>query len=170
MTDPVLEGFLREQHAAGLALAQQSDLLDLASMGLDQYVAKFRCKGLVRNRNGEVTEASEFHVGIWFPSYYLRRVEPLEIVTWLYPPNIWHPNIKFPLACVGRISAGTELVDLLYQVFEIITYHNWASHDGLNEAACQWARNHQDLFPLDRRPLKRRNLDLRVKESQARTA
>jgi hypothetical protein len=27
----------------------------------------------------------------------------------------------------------------------------------LNPIACQWARNHQERFPLDTRPLKRRS-------------
>lgn len=47
-------------------------------------------------------------------------------------------------------------MDLLYLCFEMITYHNWASHDAVNLEAAQWARNHQDLFPVDCRPLKRR--------------
>ena len=63
-----------------------------------------------------------------------------------------------------KILPGTELCDILYTLYEMISYSNWAPHDGLNQEACQWARNHQDLFPLDRRPLKRRALDLHVKQ------
>ena len=116
-----------------------------------------------------MVEASEFHVGIWFPSEpsYCRHADAFHVLTWLYPQNIFHPNIRPPFLC-ARIRPATELCDLLYTLFEMITYSNWASHDGLNADACQWARNHQDRFPIDRRPLKRRVLDLRVKADHAR--
>ena len=167
MNDPILEAFLRRQLSQGLELAGQSDLLDLMPVSSDgrvpdHYFARFHCKGLVRLDTGEVAEASEFHVGIWFPSDYLRHVEPAQVLTWLDPPQIFHPNIRAPAICAGRIVPGTELVDLLYQVFEMITYQNWAPHDPLNPAAAQWARNHQDLFPVDRRPLRRRKIAIAI--------
>jgi len=173
VSDPVFEGFLKQQFRQGMALAQQSDLLDLQPMDPgketpSRYLARFHCKGLVRERSGSVVEASEFHVGIWFPSDYLRQVDPLKVITWLHPLNVWHPNIALglPVICLGRIAPATELVDLLYEIYEVITYQNWAPHDGLNPEACQWARNHQDRFPTDRRPLKRRTLNLQVQDAK----
>jgi hypothetical protein len=168
MSDAIYMAFLREQFREGMALAAQSDLLRLTPMepgaAPSFYVARFFCKGLVRQADGQIAEANEFHVGLWFPPDYLRRVEPGQVLTWLDPPNIWHPNIRPPAICAGRIAPGTELCDLLYQVFEIVTYANWASHDALNPEAAQWARNHQDLFALDRRPLKRRTLRLAIRD------
>jgi hypothetical protein len=162
MSDLIHEAFLRQQLADGTALAAQSDLLDLQPLSIDRYVASYQCKGLVRAADGEIVEASDFEVGIWFPSDYCRHADPFQVLTWLHPLNIWHPNIRPPVICVGRIPPATELCDLLYQIYEIITYFNWAPHDGLHQLACQWARNHQDRFPVDRRPLKRRSRDIRV--------
>ncbi len=156
MHDPILEGFLRYQLQEGLALAQQSDVLQLLPISLDRYRATFRCRGLICADSGEIVEASEFAVGIWFPSDYCRAANPFQVLTWLYPRNIWHPNIRPPFICIGKIAPATELCDLLYQTYELITYFNFATHDGMNPDACQWARNHADRFPLDRRPLKRR--------------
>jgi hypothetical protein len=167
MSDAVFETFLARQLKLGMELARQSDLLDLLPIRSDRYVAEFHCKGLIRDATGVITEASKFHVAFWFPSYYLRRAEPLEIVTWLHPFNVWHPNIRPPLVCLGRISPGAELEDLIYQVFEVITYCNWASHDALNPEAAQWARNNQHRLPIDRRPLKRRTLNLEVTDEGA---
>ena len=82
--------------------------------------------------SGEIVEASEFHVGLWFPSDYCRHADPFHVLTWLYPHNIWHPNIRPPVICVGKITPATDLCDLLYQCYEIITYFNWAPHNGLN--------------------------------------
>ena len=66
------------------------------------------------------------------------------------------------------VRPGTPLVDLLYQCFEIITYTKvtMREDDALNRAACGWARENQDRFPIDPRPLKRRRL--RVKTRDAR--
>jgi hypothetical protein len=56
------------------------------------------------------------------------------------------------------------LVDLLYQVYEILTYQKLTPRedDALNKEACHWARANQKRFPIDRRPLKRRSLALEV--------
>jgi hypothetical protein len=121
------------------------------------YEAQLHCTGLVRDfESGEIQTADRFRFGIGFPAGYLRHVDPLRVVSVVGPPNIWHPNILGPLCCVGHVTPGTELVDLLYQIYEIVTWQNWAAHDGLNQDACQWARHHTGRFPLDRRPLKRK--------------
>ncbi len=169
MTDKILEGYLQRQLEEGMGLAESSDLVDLAPAdhGLPQrYVVEFRCKGLVRRGDGddEIVEADRFAVGIRFPSDYLRRAEPMEVLTWLGPRNVWHPNIMAPVICVGRLTPGTPLVDIVYQVFEIITYNKATvrEDDALNPAACQWARRNMHRFPIDRRALKRRTLRLEV--------
>jgi hypothetical protein len=171
MTDKILEGFLRRQLEEGMALAAASDLVDLtpADKGLPRrYVVEYRCKGLVRKSNGddEIVEADRFAVGIRFPSEYLRHAEPAEVLTWLGPRNVWHPNIMAPVICVGRLTPGTPLVDIVYQVFDIITLNKVTvrEDDALNPSACQWARHNMHRFPIDRRPLKRRVLRLEVKD------
>lgn len=183
MADRILESFLQRQQQEGLELAQSSDLLDIfpavtvpgpfpfvfqagdhnISPGAtppDRYIARFHCTGLVRPNDGEVCEADDFTIGIWFPSDYLRRVDPYRILTWFGPGEVFHPNICYrgPFICVGRMAPGTPLTDLLYQCFEIITYNKvtMREDDALNRAACAWAREHQGRFPVDRRPLRRR--------------
>jgi hypothetical protein len=168
MADRILEAFLARQQVAGLALAQESDLLDLLPIGspADRYLVELRCKGLIERSPGDVVEADRFQIGIWFPSSYLRAANPFQVLTWLGPHNVWHPNISAiePVICIGRLAPGTELVDILYQVFEIVTWNKvtMREDDALNAAACQWARRHGDRFPVDRRPLKRRRGALHV--------
>jgi hypothetical protein len=110
----------------------------------------------------------------WFPSDYLRTADPFRVVTWLGPRHVWHPNIAAdaPAICVGRLVPGTSLVDLIYQVFEIITWNKvtMREDDALNRAACQWARSHRERLRIDRRPLKRRALDLRIEDAGERSA
>lgn len=166
--DLVYERFLERQREEGMALAQSSDLLDLriAPAIPPHFIAELHCRGLVRDHDGEIRESSGFAVGIWFPEDYLRRADTFEMLR-IFTPGVFHPNISAnrPLICVGRLAPGTPLVDILYQLFDIITYQkfNPREDDALNKHACAWARQNQHRFPIDRRPLKRARLDLEVK-------
>jgi len=171
MQDKIFESFLKRQYEEGRALADSSDLLELYPLAGDppnRYVVAFHCKGLVKPPGGEVVESDYFEVGIWFPSDYLRRAEPFQVLTWLGPSDVFHPNIsnKAPFICVGRLKPNTSLTDIIYQCFEIITYNKvtMREDDALNCDACVWARENQRRFPVDRRPLKRRALDLRIEQ------
>jgi len=168
--DKVIEGFLRTQFEQGMALATQSDLLDLVPLDppplVRRYLAHFHCTGLVRTPSGEIAEAKQFAVGIAFPDEYLRWVEPSQVLTLLSPRGAFHPNIsdRGPFVCVGRMAPGTSLVDLLYQLHEIITYNKATvdERNAFNFDACQWARANAARLPVDRRPLKRRRIDFAV--------
>jgi hypothetical protein len=161
--DNVFTGFLEDQMKEGMSLAARSELLTLLPAGgtpPSRYVARFTCRGLVRVRGGVVVEAECFEVGIWFPPDYLRRVNPLEVVSWLGPDDAYHPNIgpgpgNRIFICVGNLSVGTSLVEILMQCFEIITYQKitMREDDAVNHEACAWARANQDRFPIDRRTL-----------------
>ena len=173
MTDTVYAGFLKRQREAGLALAAESDLFGLTPLGGElpqRYVAEFRCKGLVRRASGEVVEADHFVVGICFPDQYLRAADPFTVLTWLAPQEAFHPNIRAPFICVGSLAPGTELVDLLFRIFEVVTYQRVTMNDtnALNKEACAWARSHQHRLPVDPRALKRRTLELAVEGLEPR--
>jgi hypothetical protein len=170
MTDRIFESFLARQHEEGMALASESDLLDLVPRGApaDRYLARFTCRGLVRQPPHSGVEFERFEVGIRFGLDYLRLADPFRVLTWLGPREIWHPNIAAtaPVICVGRLAPGTSLVDILYQVFEIITWNKvtMREDDALNREACQWARRNSHRFRVDRRPLKRRRCDFCVEK------
>jgi len=158
--DKVLTSFLERQCAEGLALAAASDLLDLVPVGprpTAVYLAHFCCTGLVR-RHGRVVEHDAFLVGIRFPDSYLRHFDTAQVLTWLEPWDVFHPNIRAPYVCVGRMEPGTGLVDLLYQLYEVIAYHNVEMREphALERDACVWARHNVARFPVDDRPLRRR--------------
>ena len=146
--DNILEAFLRRQKKKrGLAAA--SDRLDLPAPGNPpkatslNFTARADSSGAVY-----VTLGEEFVVRIDFPSDYLRRADAAQVLTWLTPLEIFHPNIRAPFICVGRLVPGTPLVDILHQVFEIITYNKvtMREDDALNHEACAWARNNKIVF------------------------
>lgn len=170
MHDRIFDAFLCRQHGDAMALARESDFVEIATHGMppDRFLIHFSCRGLVRNASGDIDEASSFVVGITFPAGYLRWFNPSHVVTWLGPNDVWHPNIAPDkhLICLGRMTPGTGITDLIYQCFEIITWNRVTTRedDALNWAACQWARNNPTRFPVDRRPLKRRPLELQVRD------
>jgi len=166
--DVVYERFLARQREEGMALAESSDLLDLhlAPAVPPHFFAEFHCRGLVRGIDGDIREATGFTVGIWLPPDYLRRADTFEMFR-TCTPGIFHPNVSasLPLVCIGRLAPGTPLVDILYQIYDMLTWQKFNSRedDALNKAACAWARHNLDRFPIDRRPLKRASLHLEVK-------
>ena len=160
MTDRIRDSFLEKQLELGLELAASCDLLELLPLGrrpVDRYIVRLGCTGLVRDPRGAVVEADRFEVGVRFPQDYLRRVHPAQVLAWLGPHETFHPNIMSPFICVGRLAPGTSLPDLIYQVFEIVTYTKvtMREDDALNKDACVWSRGNRARFPVDRRPLRR---------------
>ena len=167
ISDPVFRSFLERQSEEGRTLAQASDILELDCLATGQhFIAHYACRGLVKGPDDVVREAEAFHVGVYFGAGYLRAVNPYETLTLFGPLNTYHPNVAFgaPFLCVGRIAPGMPLVDLLYQVYEILTYQKLTPRedDAMNKEACRWARANQWRFPIDRRPLKRRLLALEL--------
>jgi hypothetical protein len=169
MTDKILAAFLARQLEEGTALAAESDRLTLLPIGgplPQRYVADFRCRGLVSLESGAIVEADHFVLGVCFDDNYLREADPFRVLTCLAPPGIFHPNVTAgaPFICIGRVTPGTPLVDLLYRCFEVITYQRvtMKEDEALNVDACAWARRNLHRFPVDDRPLKRCGVDFGI--------
>ena len=175
MRDSIYESFLAKQEQEGFALARSSDILELfpaEPSPAQRYLGRFLCKGLVRAPSDEIEVAERFEVGISFGSDYLRRADGFQVLTWLGPRRVFHPNISdlAPVICIGRIAPATPLTDLLHRCYEVISYQRFTPRedDALNVAACAWARRNQHRFPVDDRPLKRRAVAIRAEITDRR--
>jgi hypothetical protein len=177
MSSRLRDAFLSRQFEKGMELAGNSDILDLKPQpDRDppcRYVAHFEgCRGLVRDESGQVVEFPRFVVGVSFPQDYLRHVITPQVLTYLGPHSEpWHPNILPPFVDTF-IEPGTALVDILHVCHEIWTWNLFATGDeGLNHAAAQWSRQQeQSRFPIDRRPLKRRAVQIAVTDVSGKEA
>jgi hypothetical protein len=173
--DRIRESWLNFQREEGMNLAAASGVLTLhpgPEVPPQEYLADFDCPTMVREQ-GAVTQHMGFDVLIRFPRDYLRSVpSPALVVALLSPRNAFHPNVAPPFICVGNIAPGTSLCELIYQIFEIMTFQKLTpnEHDALNKEACSWARNHMDLFPLTSRSLRRREISLDIAELPAGAA
>ena len=172
MSDKIFSAFLDRQLEEGRALAAESDLFDLIPIdgtSRQRYLVELRCAGLVQRESGEIVEADRFVIGVWFPDHYLRESDPYRVLTWLDPVRTWHPNIRAPFVCAGRIVPGTSLVSLVYRCFEIVTFNRvtMREDDALNKEACAWTRRNLHRLPVDNRPLKRRTADFAIETLEA---
>ena len=161
MPDPILTAFLKSSHKAAMALAAASDrvvLIPEPGKLPQRYVAEFHCRGLAREASGQIVEANLFRVGIVFHDDYLKtKPNSMRVLTWLEPAHgTFHPNVRGHLVCAGNLRMGTDLVSILFQLYEIITYQKFATADPLDPAAAEFARANIARFPIDSRPLRRR--------------
>lgn len=167
--DPILARFLNKQAEDAAALAAESDIVQVEPLRrgpgpAQHFIARFACYGFVKLPDGQIVKHNQFAVGIFLPDDYLHQASTYQVLTWLSPAGIFHPNVRVPFVCVGErfLRPGTKLVEIIYQLHAVITYHRWASHAGLNPDACAWVINNQHLLPADTRPLKRRKLSLEL--------
>jgi hypothetical protein len=167
MADDILDSFLRHEIERARQLAAASAVLTFTLEPVDlprRFVAEYRCQGLVREPDGTIHEADRWLVGISIPDNYLRgpTVDPFRILTWLGggSADVFHPNIRSPLICIGRLDPGMDFQFLLYQLYEIITWQKFQLADCLNPEAAQWARHNLNRLPIDPRPLQRARLEL----------
>jgi len=166
--DKIRAGWLEKQYRLGMELANASDFVDLVPVAGDppeRYIAKFSCTGLIRSGN-DVVEANDFGISIWFPSDYAWRANTFQVLSWLGPDEVVHPNIgRGPFReigplwiCIGEMYPGMSLVDILIQTADVITFRNVTMDEknALSPESCLWARSNLHRFPTDTRPLRRR--------------
>ena len=163
MRDLVREGFLRRVFEEAQAYAAGSAIFRVQPCMGDPpfaYLATFNAPCYVRRSSGVVElDRAGFTIGIAFPPNYLQLpvVPSPEVLHFLGPRDVWHPNVRWPFICIGRIAGGTSLIELALRCYELTTFQRKANPtewDALNPEACQWARSHWPVEPTCRLPLK----------------
>src|ERR1035438_107532 len=89
------------------------------------YLAHFDAPCYVRRPSGEIAlHAAGFTIGIAFPPDYQRMpvVPSQAMLQFIQPAQIWHPNIRWPFICIGRIAPGTDLIELELRCYELTTF------------------------------------------------
>ena len=149
-TDLYLE-FLQAQHRNMDEFALDSDRLKIFACshvhGTDipnAYMIKLRCRSAAME-DGKVNVADREHVlGFAIPPDYQRKAyDSMMLLTLLHPHNLFGPNIKGHVLCIGPIAPATPFVAVIRRCFEVITCQRitMSEKDALNRDACQWARH-----------------------------
>ncbi len=161
MIDKIYDAFLMRQHEEGMTLSRSSELIQVFPVAPQAFVVRLRCKGLVQTGDGGIATADRFELGVLFPADYLRRANPMEVLTWFGPAEVFHPNIRVPFICIGHLAPATPLEEIVVRAARIVAYQVYSMHDSLNQAASSWARRNQHRFPVDSRPLGRKAPNLK---------
>lgn len=169
-TDRIFASFLTRQLDEAAELNRESHLVRLLPLPSTpdappaRYLVRYGCKGLVELRPGVVEVAEEFYACVDFPLEYVRRADPVQVLAWLEPVNIFHPNIRPPFICIGRLAPATPLVEIVERVHELITLNRFTARedDALSHPACVWVRRNLSRLPIDARPLRRRSLSFEL--------
>ncbi|GEM_PF-2228056 len=165
MSDPIFANFVEHTVTGARELAAASDVMTFAYLPLDDeslFLVEFRIPYIVQQPNGVIASApGPLGIAVRLTPEYLNHVDPL-LIAQVRDPDFFHPNHRWPVLCVGGIRPGTPLAQAIRHIYEIVTYQNFATDDGLNPAACQRLRDEPSL--IDRLPkpprLVRRQLDL----------
>jgi ubiquitin-protein ligase len=113
----------------------------------ESYHFLFRCNSIAALHADEPVYRQEHRVSIKFPALYPAQAPIATILTPILHPHVW-PN---GTVCLGGWNPVEKLDSLLQRIGSILTYNpaalNWRSV--ANDMAATWAKQNQDLFPLD---------------------
>jgi ubiquitin-protein ligase len=155
--DQIFERFLEENWRNAKDLADSSDILQLLPFGNppNAVLAQFNAACYIKTPSG-IEVRKGFVVGFRFPENYLSLALPWEVLHFM-TPEVYHPNVRPPAICLGgaALKPGTELRELLFRVYELVTYQRRSNPaDPLNAEASAWVRRNWPVQPADTRPLK----------------
>ena len=90
------------------------------------------------------------------------RIKPAAFI--LTP--LFHPNFRMASPhdiCIGDYwASGETLVDIVYQIGDLIMYQSYNIQSPLNGIAAKWARENPDLLPLDTTVIRKPDPDVRL--------
>lgn len=108
---------------------------------------RFRCVGVVGLEGDRAVYGEEHRVYVRFPPLYPAEPPTVQMLTPVVHPHVW-PNGTM---CLGTWRVTEKLDSLLQRIGDMLTYApaalNWRSV--ADDRAAAWARQHQELFPLD---------------------
>jgi|SRR5579864_69360 hypothetical protein len=141
------------------ALAAGSDfirILQVLGEPPEDYVIGFSCKGLVAPGLVLPEVGEEHRVQVVLPAGYPTRRPQLRWLTPSFHPNI---NAEGTLVCIDTWFPSQFLDDLCILLGRMIQYRNYNPYSYLRRDAALWAATHPHLLPIDRRPLRRGEIE-----------
>jgi hypothetical protein len=120
----------------------------------EKYIVTFskvkglRLKHAEGSENRELEIVDEHKIEIYLHADYPRLKPQCNLIT-----GAFHPNFRMAVPndiCIGDYwASGETLVDIIYQVGDMITYQNYNVSSPLNGIAAKWAKENIELFPID---------------------
>lgn len=84
--------------------------------------------------------------------------------------EIFHPNFRMASPhdiCIGDYwASGETLVDIVYQIGEMITYQTYNVTSPLNGIAAKWAKENLEMFPVDKVHLRQGEIEINLSDDK----
>ena len=134
----------------------------------ERYFVSFNIKGLKLSPdstkdNRIILISREHKIEIYLHIDYPRMKPVANILT-----PIFHPNFRTASPhdiCIGDYwASGETLVDIIYQIGEMIMYQNYNVESPLNGPAALWAKKNIERFPVDNTNIRRGDMKEEVNE------
>ncbi|MBK8552333.1 MAG: hypothetical protein IPL53_15200 [Ignavibacteria bacterium] len=135
----------------------------------EKYFVKIKnIKGLKLTDNAkedkkELEIIREHKFEIYLHSDYPRLKPQCNILT-----EIFHPNFRMATPndiCIGDYwASGETLVDIIYQIGDMISYQSYNVTSPLNGIAAKWAKENIALFPIDNTNLRQGEIEISLVE------
>jgi hypothetical protein len=142
---------------------------DSESLPPERYIVHFNnIKGLrlinnQSNNSKELEVIKEHKIEIYLHSDYPRLKPQCNILS-----EIFHPNFRMASPhdiCIGDYwASGETLVDIIYQIGDMITYQSYNVSSPLNGIAAKWAKENLNLFPIDKSTLRQGEIEINLSE------
>ncbi|MFO7947075.1 MAG: ubiquitin-conjugating enzyme E2 [Armatimonadota bacterium] len=120
------------------------------------YQVIFHIKGLELDENTGRPKERNYHEA----TIYLHRDYPREKPKCDLKTPIFHPNFGSYICIGDHWAAGETLVDVIMQIGEMIAYQSFNPKSPLNATAARWAKENEQLFPIDDSDLYQPEVDI----------
>lgn len=117
------------------------------------------------SENKELQIVKEHKIEIYLHADYPRLKPQCNFLT-----GAFHPNFRMASPndiCIGDYwASGETLVDIIYQIGEMITFQTYNIASPLNGIAAKWAKENINMFPLDNVNLRQGEIEINLTEKE----
>lgn len=112
----------------------------------------------------ELKIVTDHKIEIYLHSDYPRLKPQCNLLSGAFHPNFRMANPHD--ICIGDYwASGETLVDIIYQVGEMITYQSYNVSSPLNGIAAKWAKENLEKFPLDNLNLRQPEIEINLSDT-----
>jgi len=116
----------------------------------DRYIFEVKCKGIVGLLGEKPKVAKKHRFEVYLHVDYPRRPPHVKMLSPIFHPNMLSPENNGGV-CLGSWAPAQSLDLFVTQIMDMIQYKNYSPSisSALDLTAAKWARNNQDIFPID---------------------
>jgi ubiquitin-protein ligase len=140
---------LESDYRALRSTFEGEDLVEIRAVGtapFEKYMLVYKVPSLRLNSTGQPMRVDATVVEITLPAEYPKVPPTARTVA---GDVVFHPNFNGVKICLAQHWApGFQLVDIVREIGEMLTWQKFNIKDALNAIATEWSQQHMDEIPL----------------------